>query len=307
MITYFKTINGRITQIDQCEPGCWVHVVSPGQQEINSLIEEFELDPSYITAALDEEESSRIEKEDNKTLVIFDTPMIENNEKNVSFYTIPIGIIAAEKNVITISSSTNRIFDDFACGAVKDCNTEFKTKFVLQIMHRTATRFLQNLKQIDKMSGNIEKQLRKSMKNKELIQLLELQKSLVYFNTSLKANDVTLKKMSSGRFIKLYDEDRDLLEDVLIELNQALEMANIHLNILSSTMDAFASVISNNLNIVMKILASITIVISIPTIISSFYGMNVDFIPISTFWFPVGLSVLLMGVVSFFLYKKDMF
>ncbi len=307
MITYFKTINGRITQVDQCEPGCWVHVVSPSQQEIKSLIEDFELDPSHVAAALDEEESSRIEKEDNKTLVIFDTPVIETNEKNVSFYTIPIGIIAAEKNVITITSCSNRIFEDFTCGAVKDCNTEFKTKFVLQLMYKTAAKFLQNLKQIDKMSLNIEKQLRKSMKNKELIQLLELQKSLVYFNTSLKANDVTLKKMSSGRYIKLYDEDRDLIEDVQIELNQALEMANIHLNILSSTMDAFASVISNNLNIVMKILASITIVISIPTIIASFYGMNVDFVPINNFWFPVGLSVLLMGVVGYFLYKKDMF
>jgi len=154
----------------------------------------------------------------------------------------------------------------------------------------------------------IERQLRKSMKNQELIQLLELDKSLVYFNTSLKSDELAIKKVMSGRFIKLYEEDHELIEDVLIEINQAQEMANIYLNILSGTMNAFASVISNNLNAVMKILASITIVISIPTIIASFYGMNVgNSIPVPSFWFPVGISLLLMGLTTYVLYKKKLF
>jgi magnesium transporter len=175
-------------------------------------------------------------------------------------------------------------------------------------MLRVATRFLQHLKQIDKISIQLEKQLRKSMKNKELIQLLDLQKSLVYFSTSLKSDETTIEKMMRGRYIKMYEDDQDILEDVLIEIKQAVEMSNIYLNVLSGTMDAFASVISNNLNIVMKILASITIVISIPNIIAGFYGMNVSGLPFSQFfWFPVVLSVVLMAGVGYLLYKKDMF
>ena len=174
-------------------------------------------------------------------------------------------------------------------------------------MLRVATRYLQFLKQIDKLSSSLEKQLRKSMKNKELIQLLDIQKSLVYFSTSLKADETTLEKLMRGRYIKLYEDDQDLLEDVLIEIKQAIEMSSIYLNILSGTMDAFASVISNNLNIVMKVLASITIVISIPNIIAGFYGMNVAGLPLAQFWwFPVAVAGGLMGIVGLILHKKGM-
>jgi magnesium transporter len=307
MINYYKTIDGKVTLCEQCSDGCWVNVVSPTQDEIISLTEMFQLDPSYISASLDEEESSRIEKEGQDTLIILDTPMIQRRDQSVTYYTIPIGIIRTKENVITISTTENPLMEDFACGKVRDCNTEFKAKFILQLILKTATRYLLYLKQIDKISNFIEHQLRKSMKNKELIQLLELQKSLVYFNTSLAANEITIKKLAKGRYIKLFEEDEDLLQDVLIEVNQAQDMASIHLNILSNTMDAFASVISNNLNIVMKVLAAITIVISIPTIISSFYGMNVTGIPMASFWFPIALSVVVMGLTGFILYKKNMF
>ena len=155
---------------------------------------------------------------------------------------------------------------------LKGVMTNLKTHFVLHIMLRMATKYLQYLKQIDKISDHVERELRKSMKNQELIQLLDIEKSLVYFSSSLKADEVTLEKIMRGRYIKLYDEDQDLLEDVLIEIKQAIEMSSIYLNILSGTMDAFASVISNNLNIVMKVLASITLIISIPTVISGLYG-----------------------------------
>ena len=162
---------------------------------------------------------------------------------------------------------------------LKGVMTNLKTHFVLHIMLRMATKYLQYLKQIDKISDHVERELRKSMKNQELIQLLDIEKSLVYFSSSLKADEVTLEKIMRGRYIKLYDEDQDLLEDVLIEIKQAIEMSSIYLNILSGTMDAFASVISNNLNIVMKVLASITLIISIPTVISGLYGMNVQNLP----------------------------
>jgi len=307
MIEFFKTIEGVVSQINAREDGCWVNVTAPSQEEIDWLIKEYDLDPSYISASLDEEESSRIEKEEQDTLIIVDTPIMEKGGNNFSYYTIPVGIIATKSSVITVSLGENPLFSDFVSGKVKDCNTEFKTKFILQLMLKNATRFLQSLKQIERVSNFIEKQLRKSMKNKELIQLMELQKSLVYFNTSLASNELTIKKLSHGRFVRLFDEDEDLLQDVLIEINQAREMASIYLNILSGTMDAFASIISNNLNQVMKVLASITIVISIPTIISSFYGMNVTGIPVPAFWFPLVASIAAMGLTGFILYKKNMF
>ena len=309
MLHYYKTINGRIRELEELEDGCWINVVNPDEKEINFLIQYFSLEPDFIRASLDEEESSRIESEDGTVLIIVDAPVAEKNESGVTYYTLPVGILVTQTNVITISLRENSIITEFTEGVVKNVQTSLKTQFVLYIIFRVATRYLQFLKQIDKVSNSLEKQLRKSMKNKELIQLLDLQKSLVYFSTSLKSDETTLEKLMRGRYIKLYEEDQDLLEDVLIEIKQAIEMSNIYLNILSGTMDAFASVISNNLNIVMKVLASITIVISIPTIISSFYGMNItgDGLPFSNFfWFPMVLSVTLMVIVGWFLHKKDM-
>ncbi len=307
MIHYYKTVNGRIRPQEEAEPGCWVDVVNPDEREINELIQQFSLDPDFLRAALDEEESSRIETEDDSTLIIIDAPVAEKTDAGVSYFTIPVGILVTETNVFTVSLRENSILSEFAEGVVKGVQTGLKTQFVLRLVLRVATRYLQFLKQIDKLSSQLEKQLRKSMKNKELIQLLEVQKSLVYFSTSLKSDETTLEKLMRGRYIKLYEEDQDLLEDVLIEIKQAIEMSNIYLNILSGTMDAFASVISNNLNIVMKVLASVTIVISIPNIIAGFYGMNVEGLPLNQFfWFPIVLSVALMGFVGWLLHKKDM-
>ena len=282
-------------------------MVNPDEREINSLIHDYALEPDFLRAALDEEESSRIETEDENTLIIIDSPVAEKGDSGVTYYTMPIGILVTPQHVITVSLRENAIISEFAEGVVKGVQTDLKTQFVLHIMLRVATRYLQFLKQIDKLSSLLEKQLRKSMKNKELIQLLDVQKSLVYFSTSLKADETTLEKLMRGRYIKLYEDDQDLLEDVLIEIKQAIEMSSIYLNILSGTMDAFASVISNNLNIVMKVLASVTIVISIPNIIAGFYGMNVQGLPLSQFfWFPIALSVGLMGVVGLILHKKGM-
>lgn len=307
MIHYYKTINGRIRQQEEFEDGCWINVVNPDEKEINELIQEFSLEPDFLRAALDEEESSRIETEDDNTLIIIDTPVAEKNDEGVTYSTIPVGILVTPKGVLTVSLRENAILSEFTEGVVKGVQTNLKTHFVLHLILRVATRYLQFLKQIDKLSSSLEKQLRKSMKNKELIQLLDVQKSLVYFSTSLKADETTLEKLMRGRYIKLYEEDQDLLEDVLIEIKQAIEMSSIYLNILSGTMDAFASVISNNLNIVMKVLASITIVISIPNIIAGFYGMNVDGLPLSQFfWFPIVLALGLMAIVGFILHKKDM-
>ena len=307
MLSYYKTIEGHISPIPACEPGCWINCVAPDDEEINSLIADFEIEPDFFRAAMDEEESSHIDNEDNSTLVIIDIPMVEKSGKSITYTTTPLGIILTEKNVITVSTKENAVINEFSEGVVKGVQTNLKTRFILHLMLRIASKYLQYLKQIDKISNFIEKELRKSMKNSELIQLLDIEKSLVYFSSSLKGNEITIEKIMRGRVIKLYEEDQDLLEDVLIEVKQAIEMSNIYLNILSGTMDAFASVISNNLNIVMKVLASLTLLISIPTVISSLYGMNVSGAPLPTFWFPVGISVILMGIAYFILRKKNMF
>jgi magnesium transporter len=307
MLSYFKTVDGRITPAASCEPGCWINCVAPDDGEINSLISDFNIEPDFFRAAMDEEESSHIDNEDDNTLVIVDIPVVEKDGRNITYTTMPLGVILTEKNVITVSIKDNAVVEEFANGVVKGVQTNLKTRFVLYLMLRVASRYLQYLKQIDKISSFVENELRKSMKNSELLQLLDIEKSLVYFSSSLKGNEITLEKIMRGRVIRLYDEDQDLLEDVLIEVKQAIEMSNIHLNILSGTMDAFASVISNNLNIVMKILASITLLFSIPTVITGLYGMNVGNLPYPNFWFPVALSALGMGVGYFLLKRKNMF
>lgn len=306
MLSYYKTIDGRIQRIETSEPGCWISCVSPSDGEISGLIRDFSIEPDFFRAAMDEEESSHIDSEDGNTLIVIDIPSVEKSESGLVYTTMPLGIIMTEKNVITVVTRPNPLIDEFAGGAVKGVQTNLKTRFMLYLLLRATARYLQHLKQIDKISSAVEHELRKSMKNSELIQLLDIQKSLVYFSSSLKGNEITLQKIMRGRTVKLYEEDQDLLEDVLIEVKQAIEMSSIYLNILSGTMDAFASVISNNLNIVMKILASITLIISIPTVISGLYGMNVPDLPMPVFWFPTVLSLVCMVIAWFVLRKKEM-
>lgn len=294
------------------QDGCWVNVIDPNKDEINRLINEFKVDPTYITASLDEEESAHIESEDGNAFLIFDVPCVEREEENLMYTTGPVGVVTTHDCVITISKSDNPVLMDLSQGMVKNIRTEHKTRFVLCMLFRMATRFLQYLKQIDKYSTNIESRLRKSMKNKELTQMLDLEKSLVYFQTSLNANNTMIKKLSRGKYLKLYEEDEDLLDDVLIEIAQAIEMCNIYYQIMSNTLDAFASVISNNLNVVMKVLTSITIVMAIPTMVFSFYGMNTGSqaggLPLAGWWlWPTLIALGVTAIAAVILYKKDLF
>lgn len=310
MLNFYKTAGGRIITIDQPESGCWISAVQPSESEIAYLTGDLGLEPDFVSAALDEEESSRIEREEEQTLVIVDYPVAEqqhDENQAILYTTMPMGIIITAQYVVTVCLRENLLVNEMAENRVKGLQTSLKTRFLLMTLLRIAVRFLQYLKQIDRISSSTEQRLHQSMRNKELIQLLGLEKSLVFFSTSLKSNEITLEKILRGRIIKLYEEDEDLLEDVLIEIKQAIEMCNIYSNILSGTMDAFASVISNNLNIVMKVLTCITIVMAIPTMIFSFYGMNVLDLPLPYSWVPVGISVLLSAIVALVFFKKDMF
>lgn len=304
MISYFTSENGILTQCEEPSTGCWISVVNPTPQEVKKLIEDFGLDSGFVKSSLDEEESSRIEREDDQTLVIIDTPVSSvDDDKTRNFYTQPMGIILTDEYVFTISIKETQIIKEAMRGNIRNLRPSFKTRFVLQILLRIAALFLIYLKQIDKISSAAEQQLHDAMKNELLMQLLALEKSLVYFSTSLKANEATIEKIFRGRVIKLYDEDQDLLEDVLIEMKQAIEMSSIYTGILSSMMDGFSSVISNNLNIVMWRLTIITVILEIPNIIFSFYGINTVDLPMPFTWFPISLAICLTSIMAITLMK----
>ncbi len=310
LLSIHKTIDGKMTPMDKVTSGCWVNLVHPTEDEMNTVTALMGIDPAFLRAALDEEETSRIDNEDGQTLIIIDLPAVEQegNGSPVVYSTLPLGIIVAENCIITVCLKESSIIQDFQDGLVKNAQTQKKTSFILHILLQVAKRFLQYLKQIDKIYNYMERQLYKSQRNKELIQLLDLEKSLVYFSTSLKANEVTLEKILRGRIIALYEDDQDLLEDVLIEVRQAIEMANIYSSIISGMMDAFASVISNNLTVIMKVLTSLTILLTLPNIIFGFYGMNVEGLPMDQYWwFPLLLAVAAIVIVGIILKVKDLF
>ncbi len=310
MYEIFKTVNGELISTSSFEEGIWVNITNPNEEEINKVSTALNVETDFLKAALDEEERARIESNDEgHTLIIVDTPIIEKEGQMNLYTTIPLAMIILKRTIITVCLKEDTLLNDFKNKKVKSFLTQFKTRFVLQILHRNSTRYLQYLKHIDKTSSRIEHDLHKSMKNKELIQMLKLEKSLVYFSTALKSNEVVLEKLMKFDHIKNYPEDTDLLEDVIVENKQAIEMSNIYSSILSGTMDAFASIISNNLNIVMKFLTSVTIVMAIPTMISSFFGMNVG-IPLNTpgaFWIIIGISLVMCLVTGYTLYKKKLF
>ncbi|EOD01709.1 magnesium transporter CorA family protein [Caldisalinibacter kiritimatiensis] len=310
MLNIYKTVEGSLLELNEFEEGCWINLIKPTDEEIQSIHKNLGVEMDFLKAPLDDEESSRIEVENEQVFILVDIPIVEEYEGSYVYSTLPLGIILKGKYIITICLKENYIIQQFEQNKVRSFFTYKRTRFVLQLLYRMATRYLLYLKQIDKMSNEIERQLHRSMKNKELIQLLDLEKSLVYFSTSLRANEIVLEKLLKTDAVKLYPDDQDLLEDVIIENKQAIEMANIYSNILSGMMDAFASVISNNLNIVMKILTSITIVMAIPTMFASFYGMNVA-LPLQNspyaFSTIVGLSVIVSVIVAVFLAKRNMF
>lgn len=307
MIYYYKTSSGFIYKKDSCEKGTWVNCMSPSEEEVSFLSEHFQIDMDLLKGALDEEEASRVDYENGVVLLVIDVPVEAKSDRMMMYYTTPLVIFLTRENVITISLRGNDITNSFASGRVRNVDTNDSSNFVLNMILFVARKYLSYLNKIIKNSNRIEKTLKKSMKNKELIQLLEIKKSLVYFSSSLKTSKATLEKLFRIGLIVKDENNTELMDDVTIELKQAIEMTDTYMNIISGTMEAFASIISNNLNIVMKILASITLIISIPTVISGIYGMNTPGLPFTDcWWFPVILSILLMAISFKILKDKDM-
>jgi magnesium transporter len=274
MYNIFKATQDGLIIIDEFPKDCWVRVANPTAEECEFLSKKLTIPLPFLTDPLDIDERARIEIEDGVTLVIVRIPYFDRENIDIPYTTLPLGIVFTDECIITICSKAVENFLDFVNGRVKNFSIESRGRFLLQIFYRTALLFLSYLKDINKRTDAIETELHKSLRNVELIRLLNLEKSLVFFTTSLRSNEIMMERLEKTG-IRMTEDDKDMLQDVLIENKQAIEMANIHSNILSGMMDAFASVISNNLNVVLKFLTSVTIIFMIPTFVASTYGMNV--------------------------------
>ena len=308
MIKYFKNDEqNKIKRLEAFEEKCWVDLVNPTDDEIEDAAAITGIPEETLKAALDEEETARIERDDGYFMCLVDTPTITDTDEGDTYETIPLAFIYNEKCIVTVSLRGNPVLGDFISNRVS-VTTDKPVFFMLTLMFGNAKRFLSNLRQIDKKSLRVQAELHRSMKNKELIQMLALENSLVYFSTSLSADIGVYKKLERLPEITDNEDYRDLYDDVLVETRQAVEMCNIYRDILSGTMDAYASVISNNLNVVMKLLAVITLIISVPTLVASLWGMNVG-VPFEGqwwgFWVVIGISVAVTAVVSVFVIRMS--
>lgn len=309
MLNIYKTNSAsKVEKLDSIINDTWIELIRPTTDEIKLVSSNANVDEDLITKLLDDEELPRIEYGKEGILIVVDTPYL-NSSKN-SYNTYPLGVIIGKNHIITVSLKKSQILNDFKNNLVKEFYTQKKTRFVIQILLKVASNYQRVLRYIDSDISNKEKFLLKTTKNKELLELLNIEKTLVYFITSLKANDIVLEKLSKGNLIDVYAKDLELLEDAMIENKQAIEMANIYREILTSMTDTYATIISNNLNEVMKFLAGITIVFSIPTMIASFLGMNVNLGFISNFKHAfiliVFVSIIFSLLIAFVLKKKDM-
>jgi magnesium transporter len=308
MITIYKGGTEGLERIATYESGAWVNVVNPTPREIEELVSWFNIPSDFLTDPLDVDERARIEREEGCILILLRSPKRELPDADIPFTTLPIGIILTKNVLITVSLSESDVIQEFVTGRVKHFSTDQQTRFVLLLFLRSTLVFMQYLKEINRMTTSVERSLYKALKNEQLIRLLMLEKSLVFFVTSLRSNALMMEKFHTTSCMKMSDEDRDLFEDLVIENKQAIEMANIYSSILSDMMDAFASVISNNLNVVLKLLTTVTIILMIPTLVASIYGMNVE-LPYQhtpyAFLFTVAISLALSAVGIIIFWRKE--
>jgi len=325
MITVQKTLDNssahEVLTIDTLKPGSWINVVNPTKEELETIAGISNVPIDFITAAMDTEESSRVDYEeyDEETglgacvLVVVN---MSRHPENFDFDTLPLGIIITSDYIITVC--LEKVFDILpgTVGGIHNYCTWKRTRFLLQILYKTATVYLRYINEMIRMSDRLEENLRRSMRNEELFKMIDLEKGMTYFIGALRSNRVMIDKLSrvfkNNQFpdiLKMRDEDDDLLEDLKIENDQAYDMVRIQSEVMGGMMDAFASVISNNLNIVMKFLASVTIIIAVPTALASFWGMNVP-VPFTEhlygFWIVSGISVAIASVATWWLWKRKM-
>lgn len=300
----------KLEEVQEIKKGVWINLVNPSESEIKRVCTELNIEEDFIRYPLDYEEQARIDIEDNMILFVIDVPIIEDIKDDRTYTTMPLGvIIVGDDYFITVALRKNKIIEAFEKNRIKSFYTYKKTRFLLQILYLNSACYLDSLKKINKEQEATVFLLQQSMKNRDLISLLNLQNSLIYITTSLKSNEIVMEKTLRGKILKMYEEDEDILEDAIIENRQAIEMSKTYSDILTSTMDAYSSIISNNLNGVMKFLTSLTILISVPTLIASIWGMNVN-LPFSGnaygFVILMGISIMVAVVAFIWLKRKDM-
>lgn len=310
MLTILKTTTNQGLEIlEQPVNGCWINVVDPTPAEIEQL-EEWEVEPDLIQYSLDMDEMAHTERDEGYTFILLRVPFYQGAENDIPYTTIPQGIILKNTFLVTICRRENDVLRTLTNGKYRSMRTGKRHRFVLYILLETALRYLSHLRDINKAVEVVEDRLQASTRNKEVLELLKYQKSLTYFATALRSNEVMMERLQRNRLFNQYEEDQDLLEDVLTENQQAIQMVNISTEILAGLMDAFASIISNNLNSVMKALAALTIVLNLPTIVASFYGMNVR-LPGEDHPFAflsiLGISIGMTALATYIFYKRDWF
>ncbi len=278
-IDVYKTTDEDIIKLGKFENDIWINLIDPDEEEIEYLSKNFNVPLDFLTASLDIDERSRIEIEGDAVLIIIKVPLFDEDNKDLLYSTVAMGIILTPNNIITVSSKENAVIADFLTGKVKNFSTKNRDKFILQIFLQTTLIYLQYLKQINNITNLMQKKIQEASKNQQLIKLLNLEKSLVYFMASLKSNELIIGRLQHVASIKIdfkNEENLSIYEDIVIECKQAIEMANIYSNILNVLMNSFAAIISNNLNTVMRLLTTVTLILTFPMIITSFYGMNVN-------------------------------
>lgn len=316
MISFFKSHEGKIEHIDNFEEGCWVDVLEPTSEDREWLLDELGVAPEFIKSAFDDEEMSHVDvdEETGQVLVIVDCPFVEDesevDDKSITQYdTHPLTFVFLHEKecFVTFSLRRNEIVANFAHGTYKEVHTNRRTQFLLQMLLRITQRYVVCLRSINRQIREYEKTLRRTMQNSELMKMLGLEKSLVYFSTSLQGLESTASRIGHGRMLALYDDDRELLDDVKIEIAQANEMCNIYTTILGGVMDAFSNVINNNLNYTMRTLTVITLIMAVPTIVFSFYGMNVEGLPLIQWpWVPVIIAAVI-SVLAIIVIRRGKF
>ena len=312
MIKIYKTEESIVNEIEKVEDGCWINMVTPTMEECINISEQFDIDIADVRAALDDEESSRVDLEDGYTLILVDIPSIEIRHKQEAYTTIPLGIILADGVIITVCGEETPVLQAFEKRRGRGFSTKKKMRFVYQILYRATSVYQNYLRVIDKRRREIEERISDDTEDKDLIDLHELESNLVYFATSLRANGVVLDRLTRYERLKQFPEDREILEDVIVENKQAIEMTAIYRDIINGTRELLSTIIDNRLNNVMKYLTSITLVMAVPTIISGLYGMNVDTVgmPFGSmkmgFGIICGLTFLLCLFILWILWRKRM-
>ncbi len=307
VIKFYYSASGALYEKSEHENGYWVNSYEPTEKELVYLSDSFSIPMQFLRSAIDEEERSRLDVEDGCTMVIVDTPIVDNAN---GYSTLPVAIFVTEKGVVTVSSKNNALTRTVVDGAIKGISTKKYRRFVLQLLYQNATLFLNYLRQAEKEGVFAERELKRNTGNKELLRILHIEKGLVYFSTGLKSIEAVLEKLSRTKFIIDYPEDAELLEDVIVENRQAIEMCAIYRDILSRTMEAYSGVISNNLNSVMKLLATITIVLTVPQLVFALWGINTP-VPFGDnplgFVFVISIAVVLTLFAFGFAFRKKWF